>query len=97
MVLTWFSELSLFVQFVILVIVGLFGLKLYLKFTMGICKSKKRLDGKTVIVTGSNCGIGKETARDLAQRGAKVILACRNLAKASEAKGNNYKIDYSSF
>jgi NAD(P)-dependent dehydrogenase (short-subunit alcohol dehydrogenase family) len=42
------------------------------------------LDGKTVIVTGSNTGIGKETARDMARRGAKVILGCRNQRKAQE-------------
>jgi len=35
----------------------------------GVCKSKERLDGKVVIVTGSNVGIGKETAKDLVQRG----------------------------
>ena len=35
------------------------------------------LTGSVAIVTGSNTGIGKETVRGLAQRGAKVIMACR--------------------
>ncbi|NWX38724.1 RDH12 dehydrogenase, partial [Notiomystis cincta] len=50
----------------------------------GRCKSTARLEGKVVIVTGANTGIGKETARDLAQRG-KVIIACRDIAKAEAA------------
>jgi NAD(P)-dependent dehydrogenase (short-subunit alcohol dehydrogenase family) len=44
------------------------------------------MKGKVCIVTGSNTGIGKETARGLAARGATVLLACRDLAKAEVAR-----------
>jgi NAD(P)-dependent dehydrogenase (short-subunit alcohol dehydrogenase family) len=44
------------------------------------------MDGKVCIVTGSNTGIGKETARGLAQRGATVVLACRDAQKAEAAR-----------
>ncbi|XP_062991923.1 retinol dehydrogenase 13-like [Elgaria multicarinata webbii] len=36
------------------------------------------LSGKTAIVTGANCGIGKHVALDLARRNAHTILACRS-------------------
>ncbi|XP_054152543.1 retinol dehydrogenase 12-like [Oppia nitens] len=49
------------------------------------CKSNKRLDGQLVVITGANTGIGKETARDLAKRGAKIIIGCRDESKANEA------------
>lgn len=44
------------------------------------------MHGKIAIVTGSNTGIGKETARGLAMRGATVILACRDTTKAQAAR-----------
>jgi NAD(P)-dependent dehydrogenase (short-subunit alcohol dehydrogenase family) len=43
--------------------------------------------GKTVIVTGSNVGLGKEAARHYARLGAStVVLAVRNLEKGEAAK-----------
>lgn len=58
--------------------------RMYLKCTLGMCESLEKMDGKTVIITGGNSGVGKETARDLARRNARVILACRNLKKAQQ-------------
>lgn len=43
------------------------------------------MSGKIAIVTGANSGIGYETTRVLAQRGATVVMACRNLSKAEAA------------
>ena len=41
--------------------------------------------GRTAVVTGANTGLGYETAVALAQRGARVILAVRDLAKGQAA------------
>lgn len=47
--------------------------------------SARELDGRVALVTGSNTGIGLETARGLLARGAHVIFACRTEEKAREA------------
>ena len=54
---------------------------------------------KTVLITGANDGIGRATAEKLAGRGAHVILACREDAKAQRVakdimeKTGNHNID----
>ena len=44
-----------------------------------------RLDGKVALVTGGSQGMGKEVARGLALRGARVIITSRNAARLNEA------------
>lgn len=41
--------------------------------------------GKTVIVTGANCGIGKALAGELLKLRARVVMACRDLRSAEDA------------
>ena len=43
------------------------------------------MDGKIFIITGGNTGLGYETTKALVKRNAKVIMACRNLDKATES------------
>ena len=43
------------------------------------------LDGKTILVTGANAGIGRESALEFARRGAHVVLLCRSVEKGEAA------------
>ena len=43
------------------------------------------LSGRRVLVTGGTAGLGLETARSLAARGANVIMTARNAAKGAHA------------
>ncbi|KAJ8285001.1 hypothetical protein COCON_G00038510 [Conger conger] len=53
--------------------------------TGGTCPSKAKIEGKTVVITGANTGLGKETARELAKRGGRIIMGCRDMAKCEAA------------
>lgn len=50
------------------------------------------LNGKIVIITGGNSGLGLDSAKAMTAAGAKVIIACRSAAKGLEAKNEIKKL-----
>ncbi len=44
------------------------------------------MQGKTVIITGANSGIGKAAAIALARQGAHIVMVCRNPQKGEQAQ-----------
>jgi NAD(P)-dependent dehydrogenase (short-subunit alcohol dehydrogenase family) len=44
------------------------------------------MQGKTVVITGANSGLGKETAKVLANKGATVIMVCRDKVRGEAAR-----------
>lgn len=63
----------------------LYGIRKIRERKWGKCNNIAQLHGKLAIVTGANCGIGFEIAKELASRNAQVILACRSMEKAVDA------------
>ncbi|DAZ96742.1 TPA: hypothetical protein N0F65_012319 [Lagenidium giganteum] len=45
-----------------------------------------RQDGKIVVITGANTGIGYDTALQFVAKGAHVVMACRNTERAQQAR-----------
>ena len=44
--------------------------------------------GRVAVVTGGNGGLGLETVRELARKGATVVIGARNLDKAAAAEAD---------
>ena len=44
--------------------------------------------GRSFLVTGANSGIGYETAKVLAGKGARVLMGCRSEARGKAAMAN---------
>lgn len=75
------------VFFVLASIGGLIHLVMKRVMKGPMCNSKASLLGKTVIITGGTSGLGRETAMELSLKGARIILACRDVARGHEIAG----------
>jgi NAD(P)-dependent dehydrogenase (short-subunit alcohol dehydrogenase family) len=57
-------------------------------FRGGQFTKNTRIDGKVVVITGANTGLGFENAIDLAKRGGKIYIACRDIKRGENALKN---------
>ena len=55
----------------------------------------KRQDGRIFLITGANSGLGYETSKFLLEKGATVVMCCRDLLKGEEAKQELLKFNFS--
>jgi NAD(P)-dependent dehydrogenase (short-subunit alcohol dehydrogenase family) len=70
-----------------------FGSNTFRKYVQRAWYTKtNRIDGHVVIITGCNTGLGKAAAIEIAKRGAKLYLACRDMAKCEEVRQEIVKL-----
>ncbi len=66
-----------------------------IKSTMVKLNEIKMQDGRVFLITGANSGLGYETSKFLLEKGATVIMCCRDLFKGSKAKHELLKFNFS--
>ncbi|XP_050534204.1 retinol dehydrogenase 14-like [Daktulosphaira vitifoliae] len=81
-----FNLVALILNVILIAVVSLATIKAYTWMTTGLYNGNTNMKGKVVIITGCNSGIGKETAKDIAKRGARLIMACRNIEVSSKVR-----------
>ena len=69
-------------RFPLLLLVVAFGMYWYLQHRkITETEYEESLAGKVIIICGASSGIGEETAYQLAEKGAKLILVARTVSK----------------
>jgi len=68
-------------------VVGIFMFLYLMTWYLRRAKYSKptKINGKVVIITGANTGLGKANAIDLAKRGGKIYIACRDKSRGEAA------------
>lgn len=75
-----------FVQVLVMFVSFFFAYKMNRYYVAGVKYKSTKLDNKVYIITGSNTGLGFETAKHIVAMGGTAILACRSVDKAKAAK-----------
>lgn len=80
--------MSFFTIIPIFIVISIIGVQYLNKFIIDECRRFDVGDsnGKIVVVTGANSGLGFYTALYLANHGSKVIMGCRSAERCSAAK-----------
>lgn len=79
--------LSIFAETGLFLTAGLVALRYINSHAWGQWIYKGSLKGKVIVVTGANSGIGKSVSAQLAAKGARVIMACRDEGRTLTAIG----------
>lgn len=74
------------ISILVVIVAVLFGLRQYNRGCY--CSEDVDLRGKVVVITGGHSGIGYETTRGLAKRGATVYIGCKDVNKAKDVVHN---------
>lgn len=83
---TFPSSIDVATQLLLVAVSFYYASRMKLHYVSGVKYSIEKLDGKVFIVTGSNTGLGFETAKHIVAMGGTVILACRSPDKGKAAK-----------